>query len=125
MARRIEVTPSSDGTVVLICGDEVLELVITSAPRPTSPPPPGKSPKFHVDTNTRYVLAMPNITSERDVDSLIKSVIDEHRNPGTPQFEEVVLRTPSVNVHGVARLARRLGEALPGLGLAVDLRPDL
>ncbi|MEA3051006.1 MAG: hypothetical protein QOG84_2842 [Sphingomonadales bacterium] len=121
MARRIEVTPSSDGTLNLICGDEMLELVIV----PAHPPSPGKSAWRHVDTGTRYVLAMPDIVSEMDVESLAKSVIDQHRDPGTPQFEGLVLQAPSVNVHGVARLARRLREALPGLGLAVDLRPDL
>lgn len=116
MNKRIEVTPSSDGTIVLVCGDDVLEIVVKDFV-----PPRFTMPTVNIDRP--YTFSFPTSLGVDDVDAIVEIVAGEYESAQIPDFRELVVEGPTLDIHGVTKLADRLNDRLPDLALAVAFHP--
>jgi hypothetical protein len=124
MARKFEVTPSSDGTIKIVYGGEELVLVVQSAP--SAPPPvskrsPPQTPPKIVDPNQIYTFQITNRLESTNVETLVGLIKREYHDPSTATFGQVMLRSQVIDVHKIGKLLNQLGDELPNVGLHVDL----
>jgi hypothetical protein len=128
MTRRIEVTPDSNGTVVLVCGDEELVLTIKDHRDPividTRTPQPHATPKI-VDIRGLHTFSMPMMFDVRHVSGIVEEIARGHADPASPRVDQVMLTGGQLDVHRVAKLADSLHHMLPGVGLHVNLADDI
>ena len=125
--KRVEVTPDRDGKVIVVCGDEVLELVIKSATESAVTKSSAESAsapigigKIRIDQPFAYMVKNKQWLS--DVDEIVSSAVTEHRNPKTRKVRSIVVKSPSLDLHALNRLSGKLERHLPDAGLRVDLR---
>lgn len=118
MPRRIDVTPKSDGTIELLCGDEELVLVLPGA---RSPSPAPRSARAKVDINRIYTYSMPHLGGLQSLDLLVQKIASEHEDSETPPIHQVMVSSPALDVHAIADLAKRLHVRVPDIGLHVNL----
>jgi hypothetical protein len=122
MTKRIDVTPNSDGTIILICGDEELVLTLKDYPKPVFIP---TRIGHTVSTHRLHTFSIPTVFDIGHVDGIVEDIFRGHTDPDTPDVHEVMLQGPQLDVHKVAKLADRLHDVLPAVGLHVNLKDDL
>lgn len=117
MATRINAKPDSDGIIRVICGGELLEIMVdpgnVMATQPRRPDDPFGNPTAMIVATGPY--------GQIDLEAVISRLHQEIDAAGSPAPEVVVLRANVIDLRGVASLTGEMIKEGHDIALAFDL----
>jgi hypothetical protein len=132
MIKRVPVTRDPDGSLRVICGEDILEIVET---------PPQDLHGFHLSRNNPYMvwdhgptpeiwrnpndetvmLARPASLDVGGTSMMMSALRQAYENAAVPHPTTLIVGVNSIDLHGAVHFAHRMQQQFPDIGFSIDL----